>query len=320
MIRLLIRKLLLMIIILVILNFVAYHYAIRHPAVFYYPFSTATDPNAPVIESQYPEYVRRLLRGDLGEAGGSTVAEVIREPIRNSLVLLGSALVATVATGLLLGFLSISSRTGRIRPAAALFLAAGSSMPGFVLGAILLSLLVYQLIYAGRGGTTLLPISGYGFDRHIILPVIVLAIQPTFHLAKVTAGLLENELQRDYILVARSKGLVWRRLLGRHAWANVLSPALITMGEAMRLMVGGLVIVEAIFLWPGIGRILLYSLGLRLDAGPPGAFFGNPALIAILVVILGSWLLIADLITSLLAYHFDPRLRVAAEAQAAQPA
>ena len=167
---------------------------------------------------------------------------------------------------------------------------------------------------------TLLPISGYGLGRHLILPVMVLAVQPTFHLAKVTAGLLENELQRDYIQVAQSKGLDWRRVLGRHAWANVLSPALITMGEAMRLMIGGLVLVEAIFLWPGIGRILLYSLGLRLDAGPTGNFFGDPELIAILAVILGSWILLADLIAGLLAYHFDPRVSVAAQEGGALPA
>jgi len=189
-----------------------------------------------------------------------------------------------------------------------MFLAAGSSMPGFVLGAILLSLLVYQLLYAGAGNTTLLPISGYGFDRHLILPVIVLAIQPTFHLAKVVAGLLENELQRDYIQVANSKGLTWAQIVRRHAWPNMLSPVLVTMGEALRLMIGALVIVEAVFLWPGVGRLLLYSLGLRLDAGPPGVFFGNAPLIALLAVIVGSWLLLADLLAAVLAYHFDPRV------------
>ena len=88
----------------------------------------------------------------------------------------------------------------------------------------------------------------------------------------------------------------------------MLSPVLVTMGEALRLMIGALVIVEAIFLWPGIGRILLYSLGLRLDAGPPGVFFGNAPLISLLAVIVGFWLLLADLIASVLAYHFDPRV------------
>lgn len=310
--RLILRKIILMIIILVLLNYVAYHYAIRHPGIFNSPFTNIPNPEGEAIESHYPEYLRSLLRGDLGHVAGTDVAEIIREPIRNSLVLLATAMIVTILSGLLIGFLSISSRMWRIRPLGLLFVAAGSSMPGFVLGAILLALLVYQLLYAGSG-TTLLPISGYGIDRHLVLPVIVLSIQPAFHLAKVTAGLLENELQKDYIQVANSRGLTWGRLVRRHAWPNMLSPVLMTIGESMRLMVGALVIVEAIFLWPGIGRILLYSLGLRLDAGPPGAFFGNPELIAILAVIMGSWLLIADLVASVLAYYLDPRISVAVE-------
>lgn len=312
MVRLIIRKLILMFIILAILNYVAYHYAIRHPGLLFYPFSNITNPDAELPESEYNLYLEGLLRGDLGQAAGSPISEIIREPIKNSLVLLGVAIVVTIGAGLVMGFLSVSPRTWRIRPLATILLSMGSSMPGFVFGAIALSLLVYQLLYSGSG-TTLLPISGYGFDRHLVLPVIVLSIQPTFHLAKVISGLMESELQKDYIQVAHSKGLTWFQLLRRHVWPTILSPALITMGEAMRLMVGALVIVEAIFLWPGIGRILLYSIGLRLDAGPGNDFFGNPALVAILAVIMGSWLLIADLIASVLAYRLDPRISVAAE-------
>lgn len=317
--RLIIRKLLLMLIILAALNYVAYHYAIRHPGLLLFPFSNITNPEAEFEESQYPAYVQGLLRGDLGEAAGSPVAEVIREPIRNSLILLAVAVIVTVVVGLGLGFLAVSPRTWRIRPWAIVLLSMGSSMPGFVFGAIILSLLVYQLLYSGSG-TTLLPISGFGIDRHLVLPVIVLSIQPTFHLAKVVSSLVENELQRDYIQVANSKGLTWLQLVRRHVWPNILSPTLITMGEAMRLMVGALVIVEAIFLWPGIGRILLQSIGIRLDAGPGNAFFGNPNLVAILAVIMGSWLLIADLIVNVLAYRFDPRISVAVEKSDALPA
>lgn len=308
MIRLIVRKLLLMMIILVVLNYVAYHYAVRHPSLFFYPFSTIPNPDGVPLESHYDDYVRGLLRGELGQVGLIGIGQLVRDPIRNSLVLVGVAAVVGLSLGLLFGFLSISPRTWRVRPAAAMFLAAGSSMPGFVLGAILLSLLVYQLLYAGGGNTTLLPISGYGVDRHLILPVIVLAIQPTFHLAKVVSGLLEGELQRDYVQVANSKGLTWSQIVRRHAWPNMLSPVLVTMGAALRLMIGALVIVEAVFLWPGIGRLLLYSLGLRLDAGPPGAFFGNPPLIALLAVIVGVWLLLADLVAAVLAHHFDPRV------------
>ena len=312
MVRLILRKLFLMVLILVVLNYVAYHFAIRHPGLLYYPFSNITDPEAEFAESQYPDYLRGLLQGDLGQVAGTSVSGIIREPIRNSLILLSVAMAATTLAGLLLGFVAVSPRTWRIRPWAMVLLSVGSSMPGFVLAAIILSFLVYQLLYSGRG-TTLLPISGYGIDRHLILPVIVLSVQPTFHLAKVIAGLLESELHKDYIQVANSKGLTWAQLFRRHLWPNILSPVLITSGEALRLMVGGLVIVEAIFLWPGVGRILLGAVGLRLDAGPAGSFFGNPNLIAILAVILGGWLLLADLIVSVLALQLDPRARVALE-------
>jgi peptide/nickel transport system permease protein len=308
MLSLVTRKLILMLIILAILNYIAYHYALIHPNLLPSRASEAAEE----AENHYPEYLQNVLRGDLGEVASTPVAEVIAAPIKNSLILLLFAVLTTIVLGLLFGFLSISYRTKRIRPLALTFLAAGSSMPGFVFGAILLSLMVYQMLY-GFSPETLFPISGYGLDRHLILPVAVLALQPTFHLARVTAGLLENELQKDYIQVARSKGLSWWQLFWRHALPNMIAPILITIGAGMRLMVGELVIVEAIFLWPGIGRILLFSLGLRLDARPPNAFFGNPNLIAAIAVVMGFWLLLADLLVTLLAYHFDPRLRQEAE-------
>lgn len=307
--RLIIRKFIIMLIILGLLNYVAYHYALMHPRLF---FSPAGRPVEHEIESHYPEYLQNLLAGDLGRVGTTAVSDIIRDPIKNSLILLAVAILTTVILGLLFGFLSISRRTRRMHPVALTFLAAGSSMPGFVFGAVILSFIVYRLLYSSNK-TPLLPISGFGLDEHLILPVLVLAIQPTFHLAKVTAGLLENELQKDYIQVARSKGLSWPQLIWAHALPNMLSPVLITIGEAMRLMVGALVIVEAIFLWPGIGRVFLLTIGLRLDARGPGAFFGVPELIAIIAVILGSWLLITDLLTSVLAYRLDPRLSHAAE-------
>ena len=311
MLKLITRKLILMIIILILLNFVAYHYALIHPRVFFSPAGQAREAE----ESQYTAYVQQLLQGDLGEVGRTTVADVITTPIGNSLILLGTAMLVTIAFGLLFGFLSISRKTKRMHPLALTFLSAGSSMPGFVFGAILLSFMVYQVLYTGAK-ESFLPLSGFGIDSHLILPVLVLSMQPTFHLAKVTANLLENELQKDYIQVARSKGLSWSQLFTAHAMPNMLAPILITIGEALRLMVGELVIVEAIFLWPGIGRVFLFTLGLRLDARPPGQFFGNPNLIAIVAVILGSWLLIADLIASALAYKLDPRLSQVADDEA----
>lgn len=314
MLRLIARKFLLMLILLPALNFVGFMYATVHPRLFFSPDGQQPPPG--VSEAAYGEYLRMLLSGDLGSVGNRTVVSIIADPVKNSLILVVVALIVAILLGLMLGLLSISPRTKRMSPQALVVLSAGSSMPGFLLGGLILSAMVYQTLFAGNP-STVLPISGFGLDEHLILPVLVLAMQPAMHIAKITANMLENELQQDYVRVARSKGLSWMRLLWSHALPNMIAPVLLTIGESIRLMVGALIIVEAIFIWPGIGRIFLFTIGLRLDARPPGIYFGNPPLLATIAVVLGGLLLLADLIASLLAYRLDPRLNEAEEARAA---
>ena len=308
MLRLLLRKIILILLLLPLLNAVGFYYATIHPHLFVSPTGDTVEASA----GRYGNYLQGLLAGDLGRVGNQSVASIIAEPIKNSLILVITALAVAIVFGLLLGLLSISPRTKRISPQALIVLAAGSSMPGFLAGGMILSFMVYQTLYAGNP-RTFLPLSGFGFDEHLILPVIVLALQPTMYIAKVTAGLVENELQQDYIRVARSKGLSWLQLLWRHALPNMIAPVLVTISESVRLIVGALVIVEALFIWPGLGRIFLFTVGLRLDARPPGVYFGNPELLATIVVILGAWLLLADLVASALSYWVDPRLGQAGE-------
>ena len=302
--RLIARKFLLMLIFLPLLNFIGYAYAKVHPRLFQSPLGNSVSASF----EPYSVYIQRvLLEGDLGRVEHLTVSQILTGPIQNSLVLVACALFVSMVLGMLVGLLSVSPRTKRMSTSGLFVLAAGSSMPGFLLGGVLLAFMVY-LVFFTEATATFLPISGYGLDEHLILPVLVLAIQPTLHLAKVVAGLLENELQKDYIQVARSKGLSWGQLLWSHALPNMVSPILVTIGESVRLMVGALVIIEAVFIWPGIGRIFLFTIGLRLDARPPGIYFGNPPLLAAIAVVLGAILLFSDLLFSVLAYSFDPRL------------
>jgi len=305
--RLIARKFLLILIFLPLLNFIGYTYAQVHPRLFASPLGNAVSSEF----EPYSAYVRgALLEGDLGHVENLSLSQILGGPVEKSLVLVSFSLLVSVVLGLLIGLLSVSPRTKRMSTPGLFVLAAGSSMPGFLLGGVLLAGMVY-LVFFTEATTTFLPISGYGLDEHLILPVLVLAIQPTLHLAKVTAGLLENELQKDYIQVARSKGLSWQRLLWSHALPNMISPILVTIGESVRLMVGALVIIEAVFIWPGIGRIFLFTIGLRLDARPPGVYFGNPPLLAAIAVILGAILLLSDLLFSVLANVVDPRLSLA---------
>lgn len=309
MFRLIARKLIIILILLPILNMAGFFYALVHPHLFAPGVNAAAVKLEEIVPWEaYRSYLQGVMSGDWGQVEQISVREVVMTPLQHSLILVTVALIFTIVTGLLLGFLSISPRTRRISPVAVVILAAGSSMPGFLLGGMILSLMVYRTLYAGARSTPL-PLSGYGLGAELILPVLVLSIQPALHIAKITAGLLEYELQQDYIRVARAKGLSWFMLLWRHALPNMLASVVITMGEAMRLIVGTLVIVEAIFIWPGIGRIFLFTIGLRLDARPPGVFFGNPPLLAAIAAVFGALLLLADLLANLVAYAFDPRLR-----------
>ncbi|MCP5097033.1 MAG: ABC transporter permease [Chloroflexi bacterium] len=305
MLRLIARKFVLILFLLPTLNFVGYLYATIHPRLFGSSSGVAAPPT--VGDNDYGRYLQNLLSGNLGQVGNQSVASIIADPIKHSLILVGVAIFVAILFGFLVGLISISPRTKRLSPQGLLILSAGASMPGFILGGVALSFMVYQTLWGGKSGT-LLPISGYGLDAHLILPVIILAIQPTMYIAKVTANLLENELQQDYVRVARSKGLSWTRLLWTHAMPNMIAPVLLTISESLRLIVGALVIVEAIFIWPGIGRIFLFTIGLRLDGRSSSIFFGHPELLAAIVVVLGGILLFSDLLINVLSYWLDPRL------------
>ncbi len=308
--RLLGRKLLLILSLLPLLNLLGYQYAVAHPR--YNPSVGASlltlGRYSEMGFPSYVEYVRQLAHGSLGDYKGVPIGEVLKEPVRNSLWLLGIALLASALIGPGLGLASVSRRTLRTRTWALLLYTAGLSMPGFLLGVLAIGAMIYASLQWGPDAR-ILPLSGYGLDEHLILPVLVLASRPTLQVARLTANLLENELQQDYMRVAKSKGLDWARLLWRHAFSNTASAVAVAIGHSSRLLISGLVIVETLFLWPGVGRLLMYDLGIRSDGRADLSFFAHPQLLAALAVVFGAMLLFSDLIASILAYWLDPRQR-----------
>lgn len=312
MLPLVLRKLLLLILIVPLLNALGFFYAVDlgpRQVRAQYGFLLDAEP-APFAQS-YPAYLRALPAGQFGTIKGASLLSLIGAPLLLSLALLGAALALTVLAGPLLGLLAVAPHNGRIRPAALVGLTVGASLPGFFLG----SLLIVLLLYAARAGLTpgrgtLLPIQGSGLDTHLILPTLTLALRPMLYIAATSAGLLEHELQQDYIRVARSKGLGWRALLWRHALPNMRGTLLNTCAQALRMLVSTQILVEALFDWRGIGRLLMQTVALTRN-GVPGPYFLNPELLALLLMLLGGVLLLADLLAGVAAYLADPRLRAA---------
>lgn len=309
MVQLIGRKLLTLLLFIPLLSMLGFFYATTHPA---NNVPTAANP-AGTVDASYLTYVQNALGGDLGTVGTAPIREIVAQGILNSLVLLALTMLLTFFLGPIVGFLSVSRRTRRIRPLALVITTAGQSLPGFFLGVAIIALMIYGILSFARGRIPL-PLSGFGLDEHLVLPVLVLATGPMLQVGRVTANLLENELQQDYIRVARSKGLSWQGLYWRHAFPNIVAAVIMTIGRSTRWLISGLIVVESLFLWPGIGRIFTFAVGIRIDGREPVGYFLHPELLAILVVIFGLGLLLADFVTSVLAYWSDPRLNKPAEA------
>lgn len=303
MFRIVLRKVGLMLLLLPLLNFIGFQYALVHPRFFAPRVLNQSDTTTP-----YLTYLRHLLAGDIGRVGSADVGTLLGRPLLNSLILIGFALLITAVMGVLIGFSTISPRTSRIRPAGLFLTTAGASIPGFLLGGVIISIFVYQILYGGLGQMPL-PMSGFGIDSHLILPLLVLAVRPTLHLAKVTASLLENELQKNYIRAVRSTGASWRRVYWRHAFRNILAPVIVLLGQSLRFIVGGLLIAETMFSWPGIGRFFVLATVANENLSGQFQYYANPQLLAALAVVIGFLLLTADLIADLAALAADPRLR-----------
>lgn len=323
MVRLLGRKLLLILLLIPLLNLVGFLYATEFGPV---AAGSAFNVDPPGIESasflpQYRAYLGRLLTGDLGTYQRVPLGQILATPFKNSLALLGLGFVVTVVLGPALGLLAIGPKTGRMRPWMQNVLAVGSTLPGFFLGSLLIAvLLILARSGVQRNGSPIIPVQGFGLDDHLILPVVTLVSRPILYVAYLTAGLLENEFQQDYVRVARSKGLHWFTLVWRHALPNVVSPVVVLLGQSVRLLVAGLIIVEALFDWRGLGRTLVRvftqpSSGSAFGSGSigiaEGAYYMNAEMLAIILVFFGMLLLLADLVAGLLAYLGDPRQRLA---------
>ena len=169
-------------------------------------------------------------------------------------------------------------------------------MPGFFIGRLAVALLLLATIYA-RLGNIPLPIQGFGWDNHLILPLLALSVRPTAQIAQVVAGLLAGELGQQYIVAARGKGLTERRVIWHHALRNVWAPVAHAVAGAVRLLVADLIVVEWLFAWPGLGFLMAATLiPAQFASASVEARFLDPPLVASLITIFAAFFLLIDLV------------------------
>lgn len=259
------------------------------------------------LPRQFVTYLGRVMHGDLGFSYvyGRATLGVIMERIPATLLLTGTALVFSLAVAIPLGAMAASKPLG-VRDAGISALALTLySAPAFWIGQLAILALSLRLgILPVQGMTSAEPHTGtwsYAWDvlRHLVLPATVLAAQEVAVLVRITRTALLDELSRDHLRTAYAKGLSRRRALLRHALPRALLPVVTIVGARVGHLLAGAAIVEIIFGWPGMGRLLLGALQSR----------DTPVLLGLFLVVSFS-VVLANLVSDLAYAAIDPRIRV----------
>jgi ABC-type dipeptide/oligopeptide/nickel transport system permease subunit len=245
------------------------------------------------------QYISRLLRGDLGmtTAGSNSlvavpVSQVISERLPRSLALMGISLLGATIIGLALGV--SAARRGTKRSLGIIIATIiGISVPSFF-AAFLLQLAVITLTQ--KTGRTWLPVGGWGWDSHLLLPVLVLGARPLAQITRVTFVSVRDVLDQDYIRTAYSKGLRRVQIMGRHVMRNAAIPILVTVGVSLSFILGSLPVVELYFGIPGVGFTLLGAIARQDDE-----------LAVALLLCLGTLFLLVQFVLDVANRLVDPR-------------
>ncbi len=229
------------------------------------PFAQALTQAA----SKSAAYLGHLLQGNPGLTAAGTIAglptpviEVLPGLLAKSLGLLAVSLLLATVTGVTLGIFAAQKQRSGWSLWIIVASIVGVSIPSFF-AALLLQMLMIQ--WTRRSGSPLLPVAGFGWDKHIILPALVLAARPVAQITRITFVSMAQVFDQDYVRVARSKGLRGATVLFRHALPNAAVPVLTTIGLSLQFSLSSLPVVELFFGWPGAGYTLLKSISLRDD-------------------------------------------------------
>ena len=314
MIRFLLRRLLIIPPVLILLHFLGFAYA--HVA---RPIRAARTPylrelieTTPLWDT-YRQHVQDIFGGQLGQMPGSSgeFGERLLSATQASLGLLAIALLISVILGFLLGVAAVRTQPPGVRRWLTPLSTLGLAMPSFYLGSLGILAIVFYVLWRGPGSDAPLPIKGFAWDKHLVMPVIALSLRPMVQVAQVIAALLAGELGKQYVTAARSFGHTWRSIRWRQAMRNVLAPILMTVAASLRQMVSELVVVEWLFSWNGLGLLLASALvpgTLSSDIGATPLFL-SPPVVAAIVTVIGLLFMVVDLISSVAVRIIDPRLR-----------
>jgi peptide/nickel transport system permease protein len=249
---------------------------------------------------QYGRYLWRTVQGDMGRSvrSGIPVNQEIRNRLPRTLTLASTSLVLSAVIGIPIGVFSATRPNSWFDGGSMTFALIGVSMPIFWLGLMLMILFAVLLPrWLGLPGPVLPP-TGSGTWQHLVMPTIALAANSMAIQARMTRACMLEVLRQDYVRTARAKGLIEQWVVYKHALRNALLPIVTIVGLQFGTLLGGAVITETVFSWPGIGRLLVDAIGYRDYTVIQGA---------VLVITVGF--VLTNLFVDILYGYLDPRVK-----------
>jgi peptide/nickel transport system permease protein len=241
---------------------------------------------------QYFDYLAHIARLDFGDSlrYAQPTMTLALERIPYTLQLTGAGLAVMLLIAVPVGILSAVYRGTVIDRLGILITVFAQSIPSFVVGPVLILVVAVWLRW--------LPAAGSGSIGHLILPAITLALYPAARVARILRGSMLDALNREYVTTARAKGLSLNRIVWGHVVRNASVPVLTVIGLQLQAMLGGAVVVETIFGWPGIGQFAVQAL-LNSDF----------QLIRTIVLLSAVATVFVNLVVDMLYAAIDPRIR-----------
>lgn len=251
---------------------------------------------------QYGKWLLRTIAGDFGVsiATQRTVADLVLPRFINTLVLTVASLLLSIVIGYSVGFFAaLRARSVFDRVTTTVTLMAGSTPP-FWLGLILVLLFAIRLHWLPVSGMVDMAGDGGALDvtRHLVLPAVTVALGPAAIITRMVRNSIREAMDRPHVRVARAKGLSQRTLLRRHVILNAMPPIVTITGLQLGYLLGGALLVEVVFAWPGLGALLYDSITAR----------DMPVVQAVTLLIALSFVMV-NILVDVINVLLDPRLR-----------
>ncbi|MCW2950986.1 MAG: binding-protein-dependent transport system inner rane component [Conexibacter sp.] len=255
------------------------------------------------VVSQYLRWAGNFVTGNLGQSlsAREPVTRLLAAPVLNSLILISASAVVSIVLAIVLGVAAAARRDRLFDHLFAAFAFLFTAVPEFVVG-LMLVILFATTVLVVLPAVSIIP-AGSGPFSHLdifVLPVATLVLTCVPYLARLVRGSMIEALESEYVRMARFKGLAERRILFRHALPNALVPALQGIAVVLGYLAGGIVVVEYVFGFPGIGTALIQAISFR-----------DIPVIQAICLMLAAVYVVVNLFTDVLVVFVTPRLRTA---------